>query len=329
MFIDEAVLNIKAGDGGNGASSFRREKFVPEGGPDGGNGGDGGNVIIIGDKSINTLSTFKFKRHFIAQFGKSGSGKNRTGYSGEDLILNVPIGTQILDYNTRNIIYDITMDGQKIVLAHGGRGGRGNATFKNSTEQAPRTTTKGEIGEEGVFVFCLKLFCDMGIIGLPNTGKSTLINSITNTKSVVGDYAFTTIKPVLGILEMNYKQYVLSDIPGLVYGASDNYGLGHKFLRHVERCKAILHLIDINSENPLEDYKIIRNELKLYNKELTKKKEIIVFSKCDYFIESDLMAKIKELKVLFKTKKFITISSVARFNLEDLKLKIASTLEEI
>ncbi|QED23063.1 GTPase Obg [Candidatus Deianiraea vastatrix] len=316
MFVDEAVVNIRAGNGGSGCCSFRREKFIPEGGPDGGNGGDGGSIIVIGDKNFSTLSKFKYQRHYIAQSGKSGSGRNKTGFSGEDIILRVPLGTQVLDYQTKHLIYDITEDGQKIVLAQGGRGGRGNATFKTSVEQAPRDTTPGGEGEAGVFTFRLKLFCDVGIIGLPNAGKSSLINALTNAKSAVGDYAFTTIKPVLGTIEMNYKQYVLADIPGLIKGASDNHGLGHQFLRHVERCKALIHLIDIHSQNPLEDYKIIRNELKAYNKDLAKKKEIIVFSKAEGFNDDELLEIEGLLKTIFARKKFIIISSFSGFNLE-------------
>jgi len=327
MFVDEAVVHIKAGNGGNGCSSFRREKFVPDGGPDGGNGGNGGSIVIIGDNSYNTLAKFKYQKHFIAKSGKSGSGRNKTGESGEDIVLYVPLGTQIIDYDTDNIIYDIQNHEGKIILARGGRGGRGNATFKSSRNQAPRQTTPGEEGEGGIFILRLKLFCDVGIIGLPNAGKSSLINSITNTKSIVGDYPFTTIKPVLGMLEVHYKQYVISDIPGLINGAWQNHGLGHRFLRHIERCKAIIHLIDITSDDVKRDYDTIRHELKMYDKILAKKKELIVFSKIDLLEKDELNKKIKEMKAIFKTKKFLTVSSAARVNLDELSGNIAKLVD--
>ncbi len=324
MFVDEVVIHAVAGNGGNGSSSFRREKFVPEGGPDGGNGGNGGNIVVIASPSFTTLSKFKHQRRFAADSGGSGSGRLRTGESGNDVELIVPLGTQIIDYDSDILLCDICNPGERFILVEGGRGGRGNASFKTSVNRAPRQTTPGTKGQIGKFIFRLKLLCDVGIIGLPNAGKSTLINSITNTKSAVGDYPFTTINPVLGMLEVNYKQYIVADIPGLIENAHQNVGLGHKFLRHVERCRAIIHLIDINSADLKRDYSIIRNELKMYNPLLAKKKEILVFSKIDA-VESGIFELMKAIKLQFKGKKCLFVSSFTRENLEN----IGKAIEDI
>lgn len=328
MFIDEAVITVKAGDGGNGISSMRREKFIDKGGPDGGNGGNGGNVVLIAKSRYSSLAHFKYKRKYFAENGKKGGKANRFGANGEDLIVEVPLGTQVHDYQTRNLLYTLDKDEQRIVLAYGGNGGRGNASFRSSTNQAPKIFTKGSITEQVLFYIQLKLFCDIGIIGLPNAGKSTLINTITNTKSIVADYPFTTIKPVLGVLEMDYKQYFVSDIPGLIKGASENLGLGHKFLKHVEKSKVLLHLIDINSDDVKKDYKIIRNELKKYSKILDEKREFIVFSKSDLLSKEDLIAKRKQISKSFKDKPFIIISSHEKMNTNLLKQAISVFLDE-
>lgn len=327
MFVDDVVLHLKAGDGGNGSCSFRREKFIPRGGPDGGNGGSGGSVIIVGSSSYSNLSKFKHQKHFIAASGRSGHGRLQTGESGEDIEILVPLGTQVIDYDSNVVLCDICKHDQKFLLLEGGRGGRGNATFKTSINKAPRQTTEGVKGKGGKFILRLKLMCDVGIIGFPNSGKSTLINAITNTKSIVGDYPFTTLKPVLGVLEVDYQQYVLADIPGLIENAHNNIGLGHKFLRHIERCKAIIHLIDVNSEDLRKDYDIIRNELKMYSNLLLKKREIIVFSKIDMC--EDLDQKMLDIKSHFNRKKYLFISSFTGENLEKLGNEIAKLVDKL
>ncbi len=328
MFIDEAVINVKSGDGGNGCTSFRREKYIEFGGPDGGHGGHGGDVILIGSSKYNTLSNFKYNKRIFADNGKVGQGNQKHGKSGGDKTLYVPIGTQVLDYETRVLLYDISEVGQKITIAKGGAGGAGNMAFKTSVNQAPRKSKPGKEGEFGVFVLQLKLFCDIGIIGMPNIGKSTLLNSITNTKSVVADYSFTTIKPVLGVLEGEFKHYILADIPGLIEGASENRGLGHRFLRHIERCKAILHMIDITSKDLVKNYKIIRSELEKYSPELMQKQELIVFSKSDCLTDAELAEKIEYIKKVFKNRRFIVISSITKFNLDRLSKFITKFIDD-
>lgn len=315
MFVDKSIIHVKAGDGGSGCCSFRREKYIPDGGPDGGNGGDGGNVIIIGDKTKTTLMDYKYKKHFKAHNGSHGSGRLRHGKNGDDEILHVPLGTQVLDYNTNNLLFDITQDGQKFQIAHGGRGGRGNTTFKTSNNRVPYEKTDGEIGEESKFVLKLKIFCDIGIVGLPNAGKSTLINTITNAGSIVADYPFTTLNPVLGAMKYEYEQIIIADIPGLIEGASQNKGLGHQFLQHIERCKAIVHVIDATSDIG-KAYKVIRKELEEYGAEITQKHEIIALSKCE------MLAKKPKLPKYLKDA--ILISSHTMQGIDKLKEAISS-----
>jgi GTP-binding protein len=329
MFIDEAVVNVKAGSGGNGSASFRREKYVEFGGPDGGHGGDGGSIILIGTDKYTTLSFFKTKKRFIADSGESGSGQQRHGKNGSDIRILVPLGTQVLDYQTRVLLYEIDTVGQEVILVKGGHGGAGNIAYKTSTNRAPRKFKTGTVGEEGVFVLQLKLSCDIGIIGLPNIGKSTLINTLTNTNSIVDNYRFTTLKPVLGVLEYNFKQYILGDIPGLIEGASENKGLGHRFLRHIERCRAIIHMIDMCSDNYVEDYKVIRNELGNYDEELLKKKQIIIFSRADMLSKKELEERFEIINKIFANKKFIIISSVKGMNVDKLTHYLAKFLDEI
>ena len=280
-FLDQAKIYIKAGNGGSGSASFRREKFVEYGGPDGGDGGAGGSIILESDRNLNTLIDFRYVQHFKAQHGVSGSKRNRTGANGKDLLLRVPVGTQVFEDDNNTIIYDFTKNKEKYVIASGGRGGLGNVRFKSSTNRAPRKKTNGKIGEEFWIWLQLKVIADIGIIGLPNAGKSSLLASLTRAKPKIASYPFTTINPNLGVVFYNNKEVTLADIPGLVEGAHQGVGLGDKFLRHIERCKVLLHLIDITEDDLVNNYKKIRSELSAYDKILSKKKEIIFFNKVD------------------------------------------------
>ena len=276
-FLDQAKIYIKAGNGGSGSASFRREKFIEFGGPDGGDGGDGGSVIIESDRNLNTLIDFRYAQHFKAQHGKNGSKRNRTGAYGEDLILKVPVGTQIYEEDNNTLIYDFTKNKERYLVASGGKGGLGNVRFKSSVNRAPKKKTNGKNGEEFWIWLQLKVIADIGIIGKPNAGKSSLLSALTRAKPKIANYPFTTINPNLGVTYYDRKEVTLADIPGLVEGAHKGIGLGDKFLRHIERCKVLLHLIDL-SENDLEKtYKEIIKELSSYDKKLSKKKEIIFF----------------------------------------------------
>lgn len=280
-FLDNVKIQIKAGNGGNGCCSFRREKFIEFGGPDGGNGGKGGDVIFVSKENLNTLIDFKFKKNYQAKNGRSGSGRQKTGANGEDLMLHVPIGTQIID-EYGNVLFDFVEKDQLYIAARGGKGGAGNYNFKTSTNRAPRYAGKGEEGESSLLTLQLKLIADIGIIGMPNAGKSTFLSIITNAKPKIANYPFTTLDPNLGIYKKSIdKEIVFADIPGLIEGANDGIGLGDKFLAHVERCKILLHIIDITAKDPVANYHIIRNELKLYSSKLLEKQEIIVLNKSD------------------------------------------------
>jgi GTP-binding protein len=282
--FDEAIIYIRAGNGGSGCASFRREKFVPDGGPNGGDGGKGGDVIIVGNENINTLQTFRYQKKFIAQSGESGMGNEKTGKGGENLFIEVPFGTEIYT-ETGQLAFDITKENPTVIIAKGGRGGLGNTHFKSSTNQAPREFTVGNFGEEGTFHFKLKMISDIGIIGMPNAGKSSFLASITNAKPKIGNYAFTTISPNLGIIEYNFQQIVLADIPGLIEGASEGYGLGHQFLKHIERTKMLIHLVDISNEDFIQNYHIVRKELEefdhTYQSNIALEKELILLNKSD------------------------------------------------
>ena len=280
-FLDQAKIYIKAGNGGSGSASFRREKFVEFGGPDGGDGGNGGSVIFETERNLNTLIDFRYTQHYKAESGSGGSKRNRTGASGKNLIIKVPVGTQIYEEDNNTLIYDFIKNKEKYLIAAGGRGGLGNVRFKSSTNRAPKKTTKGKIGEEFWIWLQLKVIADIGIIGLPNAGKSSLLASITRARPKIADYPFTTINPNLGVSFYDDKEITLADIPGLVEGAHKGIGLGDKFLRHIERCKVLLHLIDLNEEDLIGNYQKIRNELSKYNSMLSKKREIIIFNKSD------------------------------------------------
>ena len=322
-FLDQAKIYIKAGNGGSGSSSFRREKYIEYGGPDGGDGGTGGSVIFESERNLNTLIDFRYKQHFNAENGKSGSKKNKTGGGGKDLVLKVPTGTQIFEEDNNTLIYDFTKDKEKFVVATGGEGGLGNTRFKSSTNRAPRKKTLGKKGEEFWVWLQLKVIADAGIIGLPNAGKSSLLSRCTRAKPKIANYPFTTINPNLGVLNMNHKEVILADIPGLIEGSHKGVGLGDKFLRHIERCKVLIHLIDISEKDIIGNYLKIRNELSKYDKSILKKKEIVVFNKSD-LVNMDLITeKLKNFRKETK-KNFEIISLVSKQNFDKVKKLIHS-----
>ena len=299
-FLDQTKIYLKAGDGGSGAASFRREKFIEFGGPDGGDGGDGGSVIFITNKNLNTLIDFRYQQHFKAEKGQDGKGKNKTGKNGKDLILKVPIGTQIFEEDNNTLIEDLANPEQKLTVARGGKGGLGNTRFKSSTNRTPRKKTNGSRGEDFWIWLQLKVIADVAIIGMPNSGKSSLLSVLTRARPKIANYPFTTINPNLGVTIYNNKEITLADIPGLIEGAHEGVGLGYKFLRHIERCKSILHLIDITDNNLLENYSKVRKELFKYSKKLVKKREIIVFNKIDMISEKEINEKLDFFKKKIK-----------------------------
>jgi len=295
-FLDQAKIYIKAGNGGSGSAHFRREKFVEYGGPDGGDGGDGGSIIIESDRNLNTLIDFRYSQHFKAEHGHAGSKRNRTGANGKDMILRVPVGTQVYEEDNNTLIYDFTKNKEKYLVAAGGKRGLGNVRFKSSTNRAPKKKTSGKIGEEFWIWFQLKVIADIGIIGQPNAGKSSLLASLTRARPKIANYPFTTINPNLGVTHYDGKEVTLADIPGLVEGAHKGVGLVDKFLRHIERCKILLHLIDLTEENLVDIYKKIKFELSAYDKSLTQKKEMIFFNKSDLLKKQEIDKKLKSLK---------------------------------
>ena len=303
-FLDQIKIYVKAGNGGSGSASFRREKFVEFGGPDGGDGGKGGSVILLADRNLNTLIDFRFKQNYKANKGESGQGKKKTGKNGSDIILKVPVGTQVFEEDNITFIEDLDKSNKKIIIANGGKGGLGNVRFKSSTNRAPRKKTNGEEGEEFFIWLQLKIIADVGIVGLPNAGKSSLLSVISGAKPKIAEYPFTTLNPNLGVVNYNDKEITLADIPGLIEGAHEGAGLGDKFLKHIERCEKILHLIDINSINIMNNYYKIRKELNKYSKKLSKKKEIIVLNKIDLLDKKEIKEKISYLSKKIK-KKFI------------------------
>jgi GTP-binding protein len=314
-FIDEAKVFIKSGDGGDGCLSFRREKYIEFGGPDGGNGGRGGNIYIQGVKGLNTLVDFRFQKHFRAKKGVHGAGRKRNGAAGKDIILKLPLGTQI--YEDDELIEDIVSI-KKILLFEGGKGGLGNTNFKSSTNRAPRKITLGEKGYEADVVFKLKLIADTGLIGLPNAGKSSFMKKLTAAKTKVGDYPFTTIVPKLGVMRKGDSEKIIADIPGLIEGAHTGTGLGFQFLRHIERCTSIIHILDVAEENVVSNYKTIRNELKSYNVDLKNKPEIVVLNKSDLLENEDIKKVKKSLMKITKNKIYI-ISTITNDGIYELK----------
>lgn len=285
MFIDRAKIYVRGGKGGNGCVSFRREKYVPKGGPDGGNGGSGGAVILEASDSLSTLNAFRFKQHFKAERGRHGQGKQKNGKNGSDLIVKVPCGTQIYDEEKISLLADLKESGERFVAAKGGAGGRGNASFTTSTRQAPKFSEPGQEGEDFFLILELKLIADVGLIGFPNTGKSTLISKISSARPKIADYPFTTLTPHLGVVSIgDYDSFTIADIPGLIEGAHEGHGLGLQFLRHVERTRLILHLVEIaesSGRDPLKDIKVINRELRKYSPALSRKPQIIVATKID------------------------------------------------
>ena len=295
-FLDQAKIFIQSGKGGNGCVSFRREKYVEFGGPNGGNGGKGGDVVIKCADGLNTLIDYRFKQHFKAKNGSPGMGNDKTGKSGDDIVIEVPQGTLILEEDNKEIIADIIHKDEKLRILKGGNGGFGNAHFKSSENQTPRNANNGENGEEKWIWLRLKLIADIGLIGLPNAGKSTLISKVSQAKPKIADYPFTTINPVLGIAKYKNHELVIADIPGLIEGAHEGKGLGHRFLGHIERCELLLHLIDANESDVIETWKIVKDEISAYSKDLNEKKEIIVLSKSDTVEDIEMNKKVEILK---------------------------------
>jgi GTP-binding protein len=322
-FLDQTKIYLKAGDGGSGSASFRREKFIEFGGPDGGDGGHGGSIVFVADKNLNTLIDFRYQQHLKAEKGQDGKGKKKTGRSGKDLILKVPFGTQIFEEDNNTLIEDLTRSEQKIIVAKGGKGGLGNVRFKSSINRAPRKKTDGGKGENFWVWLQLKVIADIGIVGMPNSGKSSLLSVLTSAKPKIANYPFTTINPNLGVTNYDNKEVTLADIPGLIEGAHEGIGLGDKFLRHIERCKNILHLIDITNDNLLENYSKVRKELFKYSNKLTKKKEIIVFNKTDMISEDEINKKIDIFNKKIK-KKIYTISAIKHKGLTAIKKVLVS-----
>jgi len=320
-FLDQVKIYIKAGNGGNGSPSFRREKFIEFGGPDGGDGGKGGSIILKSERNLNTLIDYRYQQHHKAERGGGGAGKNRTGRGGENLILKVPIGTQVFEEDNKTLIYDFKNEKEEFVAANGGKGGLGNTRFKSSTNRAPRKFTKGTVGEEYVIWLQLKTIADIGIIGLPNAGKSSLLASITSATPKIANYKFTTLNPNLGVAVYDDKEITLADIPGIIEGAHTGIGLGIKFLKHIERCKTLIHLIDITEENIENLYKQVRNELGKYSKKLLKKDELVVFNKIDLIDKNKLNEKKNKFSKKIK-KKVLTISTFDKASIEKIKSKL-------
>ncbi len=332
-FIDEALIQVKAGDGGNGCISFRREKFIPNGGPDGGDGGDGGDIYLEADENLNTLINFRFQKKFLADNGKSGSGANCTGRSGADLVIKVPVGTKIKNADTDELIGDLTVHKTRLLVAHGGFHGLGNTRFKSSINQAPHKKTDGSKGELRELKLELILLADVGMLGLPNAGKSTLISSISSAKPKIADYPFTTLNPMLAVVKVDQlTSFVAADIPGLIEGASDGLGLGIQFLKHLARCRMLLHIVDISptdGSDPLKNIQIIENELVNYKKDLAKLPIWIVFNKIDQLLDEELL----ELKAKFAEelahRQVFFISALDREGLQNLIYEVANTLKDI
>jgi len=320
-FLDQVKIFVKAGDGGSGSPSFRREKFIEFGGPDGGDGGKGGSIILKAERNLNTLIDFRYQQHFKAEKGGDGSGKNKTGRGGKTLVLKVPIGTQVFEEDNKTVIYDFKKENEEFVVASGGKGGFGNTRFKSSTNRAPKKFTKGVIGEEYWIWLQLKTIADIGIIGLPNAGKSSLLASLTSANPKIANYKFTTLNPNLGVAMYDDKEITLADIPGLIEGAHTGTGLGIKFLKHIERCKTLLHLIDITEEDLVKSYKQVRDELEKYSKDLLKKEELVVFNKIDLIEKNQIKKKISIFKEEID-KNVILISTLDKSTVSDIKSKL-------
>ena len=322
-FLDQVKIYIKAGNGGDGSPSFRREKFIEYGGPDGGDGGSGGSVILKAERNLNTLIDYRYQQHHKAKRGDNGSGQNRTGKSGEDLILKVPLGTQVFEEDNKTLIYDFIKIGEEFVAATGGKGGLGNTRFKSSTNRAPRKFTKGTPGEEFTIWLQLKTIADIGIIGLPNAGKSSLLAAITNANPKIANYQFTTLNPNLGVASYDDKEVTIADIPGLVEGAHKGTGLGIQFLKHIERCKSLLHMIDITDNDIKSSYKKVKNELKNYSSKLSKKRELIILNKTDLINKNEVKKIINDFSKNIKSE-VISMSTLEKKSVSKIKAKLIS-----
>ena len=320
-FLDQVKIFVKAGYGGSGSASMRREKFIEFGGPDGGNGGKGASIILKSERNLNTLIDYRYTQHFKAERGQNGMNKNKTGRNGKNLYLKVPIGTQVLEEDNKTLLFDFKNEKEEFVVANGGRGGLGNTNFKSSTNRAPRKFTKGILGEDFWIWLQLKTIADIGIIGLPNAGKSSLLAAITNADPKIANYKFTTLNPNLGVAEYDNKEITIADIPGLIEGAHTGVGLGIKFLKHIERCKTLLHMIDITEENLEKSYSQIKKELGSYSKKLLNKKEVIVLNKVD-LLEKKNVEKI--IKNFSKNKKceVMTLSTFKKDSVSKIKAKL-------
>ena len=322
-FLDQVKIYIKAGNGGDGSPSFRREKYVEYGGPDGGDGGRGGSIILHTEQNLNTLIDFRYQQHHKAQRGENGAGQNRTGKSGDDLILKVPIGTQVFEEDNKTLIFDFNKKDEVFVAASGGKGGLGNTRFKSSTNRAPRKFTKGAKGEEFTIWLQLKTIADIGIIGLPNAGKSSLLAAITNANPKIANYKFTTLNPNLGVASYDNKEITIADIPGLVEGAHEGVGLGIQFLKHIERCKSLLHLIDITNLDLNESYEQVKNELKNYSSKLLEKRELVVLNKIDLIDEKTAKDLIDEFSK-DKNCEIMTMTTLKKDSISRIKSKLLS-----
>lgn len=332
-FIDQTIIQVIAGNGGNGCVNFRREKYIPKGGPDGGDGGDGGNVWLEADNNLNTLIDLRFKKIFQASHGGNGSGKKCSGKKGDDIIIHVPVGTKIINYQTREIIGDLIKDKQKILIAKGGWHGLGNARFKSSVNRTPRQSTMGVAGEKRDIQLELILIADVGTLGMPNAGKSTLVTSISGAKTKIADYPFTTLNPVLGSVNItNKKKFIIADIPGIIRGASDGLGLGIRFLKHLERCKILLHIIDLlpqDNSDPVYNIRIVLNELKKYSIKLYNKPRWLIFNKIDLLSEKEINQIVKKIQDTLNIKeKYYLISSINKTGIKKLCIDINTYLEK-
>jgi len=328
-FVDYVKLTVKSGKGGRGSTHLRREKYVPKGGPDGGDGGDGGNIIVVGDSNLWTLQSFRFKKHFKAGNGGDGSGSKKSGLSGKNIFIKVPLGTIVKDSITEKTILEINEDKEEIILLRGGKGGLGNSHFKSPTNQTPRYSQSGLTGQELQITLELKVLADVGLVGYPNAGKSTLLSVLSDAKPKIADYEFTTLKPNLGIVSMSdYRSFVMADIPGIIEGASEGRGLGHYFLRHIERNSILLYIIPVDSKNVKKDFEVLKKELIKYNPELADKDFIIAFSKSDLMDEELLQEFQNILKKEFKSIPFIIFSSVSSYGINSLKEMLWKTLNQ-
>ena len=332
MFIDRAKIHVQGGDGGNGVTAFRREKFVPRGGPSGGDGGRGGNVVLVADASLNTLLHLRYNPRHVADRGLHGEGSNRSGHTGEDLIVRVPVGTQIFDAETGDLLHDLSYDGARWLAARGGRGGFGNAHFTTSTNRAPRYHQSGSKGEERELQLELKLIADVGLVGFPNAGKSTFISTVSAARPKIADYPFTTLEPHLGVVDMgDFRTFVIADVPGLIEGAHSGAGLGDRFLRHIERTKLLLHLVDVSSlpqQEPVVAYETVNRELASYNQDLATRPQFVVATKIDALDDPQRLASLRE-RAAKDGKSFFAISSATNEGVRELVNAVSAKLDEL